>query len=439
VEYYTTKELKEKLGFSDPLLVKKIIVEKWFDVKEIYIGNKIRYLFEKTKVDKYINERNEKYTLFNDVVKSYNIKYERLSRLIKLRIISGKKDEFSKKMYVYNDDISKISDIDSIKLKYPCEKLDIDDELIKRNYYSINEISSKYKISTRNIRISISRGMVKAYKKGSFKYVLKADIDNYFNDLKKNYISTQKAITKYGIDESVLRNHIILKDIKTYNKHLFDTVCVYLYIPDVEKVNESYKKRRLIKSETKIENKTELIFNNTEYKKFPNTFREFKNYVKYAIDNSNRTNKNIYLKLLYRSYEKLAKLLKKEMLEYSNNELVYLFQRDEMMIENKRQIGYFLRYCIQEMPNQCRFTEYPKVYSKVVGKLEKDAYDKKTWTKYFEILTNIDLHIIKAFKDDRYSNIWLFSLLHFSLMWRKADILKIPLFTLPINNIDNIN
>lgn len=439
MEYYTVEELKEKLEFQDYLILKRIIDNKQFGVKEIYIENKKQYFFEKKQVDEYISERNEKYTPFNDVAKSYNISTQKLSKAIKLGLISYKKYELAKTIYIYNEDIPKLLDIDKFKVKNVFEELDMDNELINKEYYSIEEVNRKYGISEENIRISINKGLVKGYKKGRFKYLLKADIDNYFEELNTNYIKMNEANKKYCISNNLFRKHIkILKDIKTYDKHLFNTYNVYLYIPDVEKAKENIEKQRLINNEAKIEDKIELLFNESEYKKFPNTLRYCINYAKYSVSNSNRTNKEAYIKLIYRSYERFAEVLKKEITEYSNDELEFLFDNNTILFENKREMGYFLRYCIQEMPNKCKFTDYPKTYPKIIGKKENDIYDKEKWIKYFEILTNIDLHIKKAFEDNKYANIWLYSLLHFSLMWRKADILKIPLFALPIKGIDNI-
>ena len=53
-------------------------------------------------------------------------------------------------------------------------------------------------------------------------------------------------------------------------------------------------------------------------------------------------------------------------------------------------------------------------------------YTYEEWKRYSDFLTNIDLHIEKAFSNYLYAKYWLFSLLHFSVDWRSQDIVKIP-------------
>ena len=63
-----------------------------------------------------------------------------------------------------------------------------------------------------------------------------------------------------------------------------------------------------------------------------------------------------------------------------------------------------------------------------------EIYTLQEWMDMTNYLTNIDLHIRKAFNDPTYAKRWLYCLLHLSIAWRTNDIMEIK----PINDIEEI-
>lgn len=88
----------------------------------------------------------------------------------------------------------------------------------------------------------------------------------------------------------------------------------------------------------------------------------------------------------------------------------------------------FLNFYKENHPTNCKYiNNYNNYYSPSEDSTENDEiYTEDKWRNYLIYLTDIDKHIINAFKKQSYSRIWLYSLLHFIVAWRSSTILELP-------------
>lgn len=132
---------------------------------------------------------------------------------------------------------------------------------------------------------------------------------------------------------------------------------------------------------------------------------------------------------LARRFSQIFNQLNKELFEYNHNELLDIIANERMSRNARRLCATFISFL--RLREKKIHPSWHETY------ITKDAeYDKKTdndkiylpeiWAKYFFHLTDIDKHIIKATQNQRYSLIWLNSLLHMVLAWRSTDFLKMP-------------
>jgi predicted DNA-binding transcriptional regulator AlpA len=131
----------------------------------------------------------------------------------------------------------------------------------------------------------------------------------------------------------------------------------------------------------------------------------------------------------------------KEIYMYENHEIENLLLELAVDGIKNKKITTFINYVRKELGGKCNYTK--QVGESLISQLidphsggEDKIYSKEIWFKYYEYLKDIDYHIIKAFEDERYAQIWLYCLLHLSITWRSKDIInKIPNISLEVANI----
>ncbi|MBU3156346.1 hypothetical protein [Clostridium estertheticum] len=158
------------------------------------------------------------------------------------------------------------------------------------------------------------------------------------------------------------------------------------------------------------------------------TFKLFNNFAIQRITNSNGKNSRRYIiaRKCCTTMKFLNDSLNKELLNCSDEDVLYLISISSQGADSKILRG-FVEYCRNN--TVCKFNSI-FTYSELKKNEGNDVYDiysKEEWKKIAQYLTNIDIHILKAFDDQRYSCLWLLGLLHLVTTWRINDMVtKIP-------------
>ncbi|KZL91715.1 hypothetical protein [Clostridium magnum] len=445
MEYYTLRQVKEILSINNDSTITNGLINSDIHYKIEYIENKPKYFISKDQLDNYIDMLKKDYVSIQDITKEYSIQHSKIYRFMVNGLVRYIKHFFTHQVFILKEDMHIILENKKVPSFTRYKKFEGDIKDLQENYYSLTQIKDKYGLGKITIRRAVIEGKIICFdlpKRGYF--FEKEPIDNFFQDIRDNYIILKEASVKYGVSKNWLLQRVVRrKKAKKLENPLFDLKDTYIYEKDLIPITNQYKKKKersnLMINANSIEEKIDIAFIEFNDCNFPITLEMYVQYSKYAVGQSNRQNKDNYINLLYRTYERLNMLLKKEVYSYFNEEIKNLFMSTNLFIENKRELGYFFKYIVNKYPNKCRFNDYPKAYGKQISaKGEKDIYSKVTWKKYFDYINNIDAHIYLAFEDSCYANTWLFILLNLFLLWRKSDIVKLRVFNLPICGIDNI-
>lgn len=117
--------------------------------------------------------------------------------------------------------------------------------------------------------------------------------------------------------------------------------------------------------------------------------------------------------------------LTKDICYVDNAEITKLLSRKAAYGKQCYLVNY-LKFLKQNYESSITFTIDAKVKAIRRVKDKNDFYTDEQWFQYKKYLCDIDLHIINAFNNKMYAKYWLCFLLHFSLAWRKNDILSFP-------------
>ncbi|TCO79426.1 MerR family transcriptional regulator [Marinisporobacter balticus] len=155
------------------------------------------------------------------------------------------------------------------------------------------------------------------------------------------------------------------------------------------------------------------------------------------------SNSDARKKIRYNIAKKCGRLL-----VYLNEKLdkeIYLYDNEEILrlineIDNTnliKTVKAFIKYCQDN--THCNYTstftcrEVPKKVSVID---DEEIYSFELWGQYTKYLTDINLHINKAFESQRYACEWFLCILHLIAAWRLNDLItKIPNIELAIIDV----
>jgi hypothetical protein len=127
--------------------------------------------------------------------------------------------------------------------------------------------------------------------------------------------------------------------------------------------------------------------------------------------------------------------INKELFNCTNEDILYLISISSEGSHSKILRG-FIEYCRNN--TVCKFTSIFTYCDLSINKSNDvyDIYSKEEWGGITQYLTNIDVHILKAFDDEKYSCVWLLGLLHLVTTWRINDMItKLPSIDLELIGI----
>lgn len=271
----------------------------------------------------------------------------------------------------------------------------------------------------------------------------------YDNEIKSIKIKYYESIEFNSIPEDIMpqnRKLVIMnkKAIKQYfpNAFQFDTFGIKVWripLSDIDefvlKHLEEENRQQLILQEKDPRKLYELFlqpYNNTPYKDTLYTYNEF------FISQINKTNVKNLRHYTFKHSSTLIRLLEninKEIYLYTDNELKDFFTKSYFNSTHKSNVGIFLKFCRNKFKHKCLFTnDYNRYNNQISHTIDDKIYSQEKWMSYFSFLTDVNAHIVNAFNNYKYSKMWLFTILHLSIAWRRSDI-----YSMPALNIENID
>lgn len=157
---------------------------------------------------------------------------------------------------------------------------------------------------------------------------------------------------------------------------------------------------------------------------FPKTVGYHEKYVSNLMET--RKNKNAQMVHAFNALKTMLSLMNKELSEYSNVELVELIKNEIFTSTQKQHTVWFLTYIYNLMPEHFNFNVEMTMLKREKIKAEDDFYSLVEWGSLLNTFLDIDKHLDNAYRDHFYARYWLYVVLHFSLAWRKSDILNFP-------------
>ena len=196
---------------------------------------------------------------------------------------------------------------------------------------------------------------------------------------------------------------------------------------ECEKVIELLRLKRKALKEKDIWKKYDLLIQTLPERHrmaFPETIRLHQKYIRIFVDGRQRQTTR-----MVRSFKALSimlSLMDKEIMEYSDMELVALMKDRTFSSTQKQHAVWFLKYIYAQIPEKCQFDVEVTLLRKERIKEDDDFYSPEEWVSFINIFCDVDRNIDHAYDSHSFAKYWLYVVLYLSLAWRKADILSIP-------------
>lgn len=247
--------------------------------------------------------------------------------------------------------------------------------------------------------------------------------EDYLSQSQKNNIRSKHLIKHYFPNSFKFEfwgnnsSRIPLSDLEAFKTN---------FLPDI-------KKKDAIQKEQNPQELYKLLTEECNQTKFMQTFNSYNEFFLIKLNTTNVKNIRNYVFSLASSIGRLLNVINKEVYLYTDNELEIILRSPELTCINKLYISMFVNFCKNKYKNECKYNNiYNHYISSTKNNFSSDVYSEEKWIQYFHYLTDIDKHIKNAFLNARYSKIWLYTILHLSIAWRREDILSFP----AINFID---
>lgn len=468
-EMYSVREVSDILEEDDFIITNRI---KRGVISSIIVSNKFHFI-KKEEVQKMFNAK-------QNIVNNY-YDLEEAAELLKITV-EKVRGRLKRKKY---------KDIEKYGIKAYISKLEIDKEvknqsLIKVKMISISEVMKKIGLSRFKVQHLIDANILKGHIYSGIWYVEEISLDAFIQKIIEGYTIKQAAkILKidYKLMESLVNSvprqiesfetknygiRITKEEIERFlNRQEYSTVeaasilnttiavvakCVRegtlnattilkngtFLIPKKEVIDLSQSLEWIKKKYIHLEDYNGLfkeiigcLLRTSEYKE---TISYYSLWAKRKVSESNKMNIKIRVRELLLTIEKLVKVLDKEIFNYTDAEIMLLIEKVNFAKKDLKNFGQFLEYCKKN--TECSYKNRYTLSEKT-KKEEKDIYSKEQWINYYELLTDVDRHIEAAINEKKYAEIWLFTLLHLNLAWRKDDIRKLPIASLNLVGIDS--
>ncbi len=161
--------------------------------------------------------------------------------------------------------------------------------------------------------------------------------------------------------------------------------------------------------------------------KFPKTFETYVKFGEKEITDRNVRNIRMIVNRLVNTFNTLNSKLKFEIFEFNTKSRTAFIKESNFNSYELKIIVDFITYCAILFPRKVKNIEKITVKNlSLKKKSATDVYSLSDWLTYFEYAVDINRHILKAFDNYYYAKMWVYFLLHFSVVWRNGDFLDLP-------------
>ena len=432
-DYYSTVQASKLLGCSTHSFSKR---SKWFQQFHTIFYRALIY-FYKHEIDDYIKMKH-KHNLVNNkpipAVKTLpvlsgeelcaikNGEYLDKTALVKLSRHNGYQGKSttsilsSLKFHFEHMKISYIETEDNLYIK-KCDadiyinfinNFDIDE------YYNANQVADLLGTKHSNVYTTIRHYIQSVFYKGLV----------YYPKIKVDHVVKLKAETRPIVDLKKELGVTIGRIKSTINQlkseHPFGNYCLIKGYDEVKQ--RLHREKELASISDRLQYYQELtkeLRNKNEL--CPQTLLDFDDYVG---DRCNTTKEKV-ARHHTELYKKLSMHLRKEHLEYSEEELARLASQMHLNYKQGHEFHLFLDYCNEKYNNVL-----PRSKFKTNREKQDKSYTVQQWDR-FQLLvfgSSIDDmdYIQKALRSRTLAMTWCYFALHFVTIWRKGDIQSLP-------------
>lgn len=144
----------------------------------------------------------------------------------------------------------------------------------------------------------------------------------------------------------------------------------------------------------------------------------------------------------YRSVFEILRTLDKNLYEMDVSLIDSIIYKEMKSEHKKRIFNHFYEYCYSHQG-----LSIPKKYvvtkAKNNDEKEKEIYSPEVFYSYYQYVKNIVLHLPNAINNQYYANMWVFTIMHLTDVWRASDIIyntpKIDISSIQVDSLDWFN
>lgn len=319
-------------------------------------------------------------------------------------------------------------------------------EKIETKYLELSEIAKKFGVTKSCVISNLKRGSFgKDYIKRGNAYLVNEkkifEIEEFFRTHVRFKEIDNEILSRYS-KKRLMDKHLIQS---YFPRAVLCNIFYYeaWYIPNADLVDFDITNHPVLKESKSVRNDSEQ-FNPYNYfdeltesidqtfcSETAMLFREFC-FTKYS-DSRNKSIKKLVQKHA-NAITRLSNLLSKEVFQYNDDEIQLLLIDQSLRLDDKRILSVFINYLLGRYREKCNYKNSYNKHSLESKSEDSKIYTIEEWMDITNYLTNIDIHIKKAFTDPTYAKRWLYCILHLTIAWRYNDILEIK----PIEAIEEV-
>ncbi len=244
-----------------------------------------------------------------------------------------------------------------------------------------------------------------------------------FEELRKQYYKKEKK--RLSLDNQSLMKR--LKGFQTVERNGDYSIMTQDKEQECEEIIEILRLQKKALKEKNLWKKYDLLLKTLPKRQreaFPETIALHQTYIRIFVDG--RQGQMARMTHSFAALSVMLSLMDKEIMEYSDMELVELMKDKTFSSTQKQYAVWFLKYIYAQIPEKCRFDVEVTLLKKERIKEEDDFYSPEEWVSFINLFCDVDANIDHAYESHIFAKYWLYVVLHLSLAWRKADILDIP-------------
>ncbi|WHH58843.1 helix-turn-helix domain-containing protein [Petroclostridium sp. X23] len=302
---------------------------------------------------------------------------------------------------------------------------------VKNDYYSIEEVSELFNISLDRIYYMNSKKIFEQPLKVGKKVFISKELVDQIKKEEEESLTYEDVKEQYNISLSSIYSLISRNnDIITFRSKLDGRIRILKksFESYVQKIYKNRMQKKQIDPYALLVERLTLLSDT----KWQNTYALCQEWSIQRLNNLAISQRKIYSQQISDLTKKLLEYLSCELYDCSDEE-IKIFSAS-LPISGIKHMPSLLDFCKMRCREKCKFQisirsprkKTVKYNSDTNASMKKEIYSRDEWFKYLSILEDIDRHIGKAFADYRYTSVWAYSLLHFSLSWRKSDMIRIP-------------